>query len=342
MRWILSVVTGVVMSQALLANVFIKRPEVIQFIDEVAEQHKLDKQHLTHAFGQITTSADVIARMTTQYEALPWHKYRASLVTTKKIKGGVDFWKTHARMLKQAEKKYGVPAELIVAIIGIESMYGQSCGKYPVMQSLATLAFDYPPRSEFFKNELKEYLLLVSEQRLDPLALRGSYAGAMGIPQFIASSYRNFAVDFDNSGQIDLHNNMPQVIGSIANYFKEHGWQKNAPVIVKAITKGQKHKNLPIAARNNPIPEIPLKTLYAHDVKTKTKIKNPNTNVAWLEFETPKGKEYYLGMTNFYVITRYNHSSNYAFAVHQLGSAIAQQYKTKTKINSKTKLKTKK
>lgn len=315
------------MSQTLLANVFIHRPEVIKFIDEVAEQHKVDKDRITHAFSQITPEPEVIKRMTTQSEALPWHKYRTIFINDKKIKGGVKFWQEYAPILKQAEKKYGVPAQYIVAIIGVESTYGQTKGKYPVMQALATLAFDYPPRAEFFRNELKEYLLLVTEQRLDPLSLKGSYAGAMGVPQFIASSYRNFAVDFDNSGQIDLHNNMPQVIGSIANYFKEHGWQADAKVVTKAITKGHKHKKLPVAARNNPVPELPLTTLHAHGVRPAAKLTDPNTNVAWLEFETTKGKEYWLGMVNFYVITRYNHSSNYALAVYQLGSAIAKEYK---------------
>ncbi len=314
------------MSQAVNATIFIHRPEVTQFIDDIAEQHQLDKQQVTQAFSQIESSQEIIDRMSKQYEALPWHKYRASLLTKKKITGGVEFWHTYAPVLKQAEEKYGVPAELIVAIIGIESMYGASCGKYPVLQALATLAFDYPARAPFFKNELKEYLLLVNEQKLDPLALKGSYAGAIGIPQFIASSYRKFAVDFDNSGQIDLVNSMPQVIGSVANYFKEHGWQQDNHVITKAITTGDKHKNLPIAARNNPIPAVPLATLQEHDVTSAIELADPNTHIAWLEFETATGKEYWLGLNNFYVITRYNNSSNYALAVHELGNAIAKQY----------------
>ncbi len=315
------------MSQALLANIFIQRPEVLQFIDEVSAEHSLDKQQITNALSQIEPSAEIIQRMNTQYEALPWHKYRSMLVTEKKINAGVAFWKQHAALLQKAEQTYGVPAQLIVAIIGIESSYGQACGKYPVLQSLATLAFDYPARSAFFKNELKEYLLLVNEQKLDPLALKGSYAGAIGIPQFIASSYRKFAVDFDDSGSIDLVNSMPQVIGSIANYFKEFGWQKDEHVTIKAVTKGQKHKNLPVAARNNPLPELPLSTVHAHDVKPSIKLKKSDINVAWLEFDSPQGKEYWLGMHNFYVITRYNHSSNYALAVYQLATAIASKYK---------------
>lgn len=319
------------MSQAALGNVFIKRPEVIQFIDEVVEQHQLDKEQVINAFSQVQPSSEIIERMTTQYEALPWHKYRSLFLTKQKINGGVEFWHKYSDILCQAEQKYGVPPELIVAIIGIESMYGKTCGKYPVFQALATLAFDYPARAPFFRNELKEYLLLVNEQRLDPMALKGSYAGAIGIPQFIASSYRKFAVDFDNSGQIDLINSFPQVIGSIANYFKEHGWQASAPVIGKPIITGLKHKNLPIASRNNPKPEIPLKLLHAHDVKPAIPLLDADGHVAWLEFDTPTGKEYWLGMNNFYVITRYNHSSNYAMAVHQLGTAIAKKYKPNAK-----------
>lgn len=317
------------MSQALWGNVFIKRPEVIQFIDEVVELHKLDKAQVTNAFTQVQSSPEIIQRMTTQYEALPWHKYRNLFLTKQKINGGVEFWHKYADVLGQAEKKYGVPSELIVAIIGVESTYGKTCGKYPVFQALATLAFDYPARAPFFKNELIQYLLLVNEQRLDPLALKGSYAGAIGIPQFIASSYRKFAVDFDNTGQIDLLNSFPQVIGSVANYFKEHGWQTSQPVISKAIISGEKHKNLPIASRNNPKPEIPLTLLHAHDVKSTMPLIDAHGHVAWLEFEAANGKEYWLGMNNFYVITRYNHSSNYAFAVHELGTAIANQYKPK-------------
>ncbi len=148
------------------------------------------------------------------------------------------------------------------------------------------------------------------------------------MPQFIASSYRKFAVDFDNSGKIDLINSMPHVIGSVGNYFKAHGWQANEHVITKAVTTGHKHKKLPIAARNDPRPEMPLATLKAHGVKSAVKLKNPDTNVAWLAFDMPRGKEYWLGLNNFYVITRYNHSSNYALAVHQLATAIAKKYKT--------------
>jgi membrane-bound lytic murein transglycosylase B len=323
----LTIATSVGIMPTAAATTFIQRPEVVSFIDQIATEYNIDKDRTLSALSKLESSTEVIQRMSAQYEALPWHKYKAMLVTEKRIKGGVEFWKQYSTVLQQAEKQYGVPAQLLVAIIGVESSYGQNSGKYPVLQTLATLAFDYPPRAEFFKNELKEFLLLVSEQRLDPLVLKGSYAGAMGMPQFIASSYRNFAVDFDNSGQIDLHNNIPQVIGSVANYFNVHGWQEKQPVVHKAVTRGTKYKDLPIAARNKPLPTLALGTLKQHGVTSSVKIKDPNTNVALLEFHNGNEMEYWLGMHNFYVITRYNNSSNYALAVHQLGCAIKKSHK---------------
>jgi membrane-bound lytic murein transglycosylase B len=324
---VLSIVTGLCLSSTLSASVYAQRSDVIKFIDEISTEHNIDKSQALNALSKVEKSDEIIKRMTTQYEALPWHKYQAMLVTDKKIQGGTKFWREYAEILKQAEKEFGVPAQLIVAIIGVESSYGDNSGKYPVLQALATLAFDYPPRADFFKNELKEYLLLITEQKLDPLALKGSYAGAMGMPQFIASSYRNFAVDFDNSGQIDLHNNIPQVIGSVANYFKVHGWKSGEPVIHKAKVKGNKYKNLQVAARNNPVPAIPLQIVKEHGITPVLKIKDPKTPIALLEFNNGKETEYWLGLNNFYVITRYNNSSNYALAVHQLGDAIKKSYK---------------
>lgn len=323
-----SILLGVCISQSSIATVFSQRAEVLKFIDEVTQQHNIDKNQITFAFSQISTSDEVIKLMTTQYEALPWHRYRAIFINDRKINDGVKFWQKYEAVLQQAQETYGIPIELIVAIIGIESSYGQTRGKFSVLQALATLAFDYPARSSFFLNELKEYLLLTAEHRLDPLAVQGSYAGAIGIPQFIPSSYRNFAVDFDNSGQIDLSNNMQQVIGSVANYFKVHGWQKDQHIISKAKIKGLKYKKLPLAAKNNPVPTLSLTTVHQHDVAHSTTLIDPhNTTVAWLEFDMADGKEYWLGFNNFYVITRYNNSINYALVVHQLSQAIAEKYK---------------
>lgn len=308
----------------LAAQTFIQRPEVKQFIEDVAKEHPIDTKVLNHAFGQISSAPEIIKRMDTQYEALPWHKYRKLLINPQRIYGGQEFMRQYAPILNKAELQYGVPAELIVAIIGIESSYGKIHGKHPVLQTLATLAFDYPRRADFFRNELKEYLLLVTEQRLDPLALKGSYAGAMGMPQFIASSYRKFAVDFDDSGTIDLMHNIPQVIGSVANYFKVHGWKTGKPVIHKAFAKNHKYKALPISKSSEPQPTLSIATILQHDISIP-EILDHDTNIAWLEFEGEQNKEYWIGMANFYVITRYNRSSNYALAAHQLGMAIAQE-----------------
>jgi len=314
---------------------FAEREEVKQFVDEMVSEHKIDRKQVMNAFAKIESSAEVIQRITTPYEALPWDKYRTLFLSEQKINGGVKFWQQYANILEAAEKSFGVPAELIVAIIGVESAYGVNRGKYPVLQALATLAFDYPPRSKFFRSELKEYLLLTREHKLDPLELKGSYAGAMGSPQFIASSYRNFAVDFDNSGSIDLINNMTQAIGSVANYFKVHGWQPGQEVIVKANIKGQKYRELHVASKNDPKPILSLDTLRQYNITTNSSLVNKTSNVAFLAFEQGTGNEYWLGLPNFYVITRYNHSSNYAMAVYQLSQAIAKLFKQQptTKIN---------
>lgn len=323
----LNIAASLFATPAVHATVFSERPEVKQFIQELELAAK-DKRNALQALSKIETSSEIIERMTKPYEAMPWDKYEAHLVTNKRITDGVKFWHDNSTILQQAEQQFGVPAEIIVAIIGVESSYGQNRGKYLVLQALATLAFDYPARSTFFKNELKEYLLLVHEQGLDPLELKGSYAGAMGTPQFISSSYRNFAVDFDNSGKIDLVNNLNQAIGSVGNYFKVHGWQTGKPVAYKAITKGTKFKALPVAVPKDPRPVLSLDTLKQHDIKTAEKVSDLNENVALLEFDNGANKEYWLGFNNFYVITRYNHSSNYALAVFKLSQAIAKLQKT--------------
>lgn len=307
------------------ATAFSKRPEVQDFI-ETLELQPVEKRRALKALSQIESNAEVIQRITTPYEAMAWDKYKKHLVTEKRINEGVKFWKERAAILKRASEEFGIPEQIIIAIIGVESSYGQNRGKFLVLEALATLAFDYQPRAAFFKSELKQYLLLVNEQGLDPLELKGSYAGAMGSPQFISSSYRNFAVDFDKTGKIDLINNMDQAIGSVGNYFKVHGWKTGKPVAHKAQIRGNKFKTLPIAAGKDPRPILELGVLHKHGITTKAKINDPEATVALLEFDAGKEKEYWLGFNNFYVITRYNHSSNYALAVFLLSEAIAKAH----------------
>lgn len=329
----IQIATALLINTSAMAMPFSERPEVKEFITELEMANK-DKKSALRALSKIESSEEIITRITTPYESLSWDKYEKLLVTEQRTINGVKFWKEHAATIEQASQEFGVPPEIIIAIIGVESSYGVNRGKYLVLQALATLAFDYQPRAAFFKSELKEYLLLVQEQGLDPLELKGSYAGAMGSPQFISSSYRNFAIDFDKSGKIDLVNNIKQSIGSVANYFKIHGWKSGESVALQVEKRGKKFKALPIAAGKNPVPVLSLASLKLQGVTTKEKIGNPDAQVALLEFESGKNKEYWLGFNNFYVITRYNHSSNYALAVFKLSQAIAKLHQAQSTLQT--------
>jgi len=271
---------------------FATKTEVQHFVKEMHQKHGFDQKYLTELFQSFETDNKVLQLISKQYEALPWYQYQNHVVTQKRVKEGVQFLKENRQTLKRAEKEFGVPAEIIVAIIGIESNYGQLKGKYPVLQSLSTLAFDYPRRANFFKGELEQFLLLTREEKFNPKELLGSFAGAMGMPQFMPSSYRHFAVDFSGKGQRDLLQNTADVIGSVANYFKKHGWKTGESVIHKAKANSKAFKN----------------------TAAKTKL---------LRLEKSKGRyEHWLARYNFYVITRYNHSDHYAMAVYVLSERI--------------------
>jgi membrane-bound lytic murein transglycosylase B len=250
---------------------------------------------------------------------------------------GVEFWNENADTLARAYDTYGVPAEIVVAIIGVETRYGEHKGRYPIMDSLTTLAFDFPKRGKFFRGELEQFLLLTREEEVDPLSLKGSYAGAMGKPQFIASSYRNYAVDFDGDGKRDILNSSVDAIGSVANYFNRHNWKKDEPIAGKARVKGKKYK--PIIKKGIK-PSMRLRDMARKGVHVDGKYA-PEQLAALIEFKNKKGHEYWVGFNNFYVITRYNHSELYAMAVYQLSQAIAQkrnalQAQKLTTLNSKT------
>jgi membrane-bound lytic murein transglycosylase B len=297
---------------------FGSRPDVQKFIDEMVQKHQFNKENLSQLFGQIYSRPDIIKAMSSPAEAKPWYQYRPIFLKERRIKGGVAFWNQYQKILQRAEETYGVPAQIIVAIIGVETRYGTYKGKHKVLESISTLAFDYPKRAKFFRSELEQYLLLTREESIDPLSLKGSYAGAMGSPQFISSSYRRYAVDFDGDGKRDLWENMTDVIGSVANYFSVHGWVTGDPVTTRASVSGDRYK---------PLLELgirPKKELdhFSNLGVTISGQAPGDRKMALIELETKGEPEYWAGFKNFYVITRYNHSALYAMAVWQLSEEI--------------------
>ncbi len=295
------------------------RPDVQQFIQEMEKQYQFSPQTLTQLFKQVDIQQSIIDAMNRPAESKPWYLYRPLFVTPKSINDGIAYYETHKSALLRAEKEYGVPASIIVAIIGVETRYGKVTGNYRVIDALSTLAFEYPKRAPFFRQELVEYLLLTREQRIDPLSLKGSYAGAMGIPQFMPSSYRKYAVDFSGNGKRDLWTNNADAIGSVANYFKGYGWQTGNPVALKLSQVAD-----PSVGLDNVQPTTPIGTLRQEGIKDLGKL-----NDQWLGtvlgYQLLHHKEYWLGLQNFYVITKYNKSPQYALAVYQLGQAIEQK-----------------
>ncbi len=300
---------------------YLDHDEARKFIDDVATRHKFNRAELKGIFKQIERQDQVIEAMSRPAErVLQWKDYRPIFITDKRIAGGVKFWREHRELLAEVEKKYEVPAEIIVAIIGVETFFGRYKGKHPALASLATLAFDYPPRGKFFRSELEHFLLLAKEEGLDPLAIKGSYAAAMGMPQFISSSYRAYAVDFDGDGQRNLWNNIADVTGSVANYFKRHGWQPGEPIAERVAPSGNAHQDLHATSLK---PNLDDDQLLSAGIQ----ISRPSSGKKSLHKLVGKeGDELWVGHKNFYVITRYNHSKLYAMAVYQLSRLIAAEF----------------
>lgn len=296
---------------------FAERPDVHQFVVAMADRHGFDVRELNQLFAKIKPRPGVARTMTEKViRPAPWARYRAHHVNAWNIRHGVDFWDSHAATLARAQQVYGVPEEVIIAIIGVETHYGKSRLSHPTLDTLATLAFDYPRRADFFRGELEQYLLLMREEGRNPRAAKGSYAGALGIPQFMPSSYRAHAVDFDGDGRRDLWRNASDTIGSVANYLKAYGWAANQPVALRAHLQ---HETTP--ALDGLEPSRSLEELLSLGVAPAQPLP-PETPVALLAVETNGERELWLGLHNFYVITRYNHSLFYALAVHQLGNEI--------------------
>jgi membrane-bound lytic murein transglycosylase B len=256
---------------------------------------------------------------------LTWGEYRDIFIKPKRISQGVAFWQENREALERAEATYGVPAEIIVAIIGVETRYGRITGSYRVVDALATLGFDYPRRGKFFRGQLMEYLRLVREEGTEFTAHKGSYAGAMGYGQFIPSSYRNFAIDFDGDGKRDIWENKTDAIGSVANYFAEHGWTPGAPVLSTVYLPEQLDESWFGKGRKGLTPTVTLAEWNARGVLAQRQLP-PQEKATLLRLEIAEDKQYWLGLHNFYVITRYNHSNLYAMAVYRLSEQIRQAY----------------
>ena len=302
-------------TQASLAGEYESSPQVAEFITEMTRDYGFASEQLVGLFAAAERKQNIIDAISRPAEKVkPWKDYRPIFITDSRITRGVEFWREHEDTLKRAEAEYGVPPEVIVAIIGVETFYGGNTGGYRVVDALSTLAFDYPPRAPFFRKELREFLLLAREEQVDPLTLTGSYAGAMGLPQFMPSSFRAYAVDFDGDGQINIWSNPVDAIGSVASYFKRHGWQPGEPVVSAASVEGElTEQGLTVGL--DPVKNIgELRALGW----TGADALDDQLPVTAFRLEGAEGAEYWLGLPNFFVITRYNRSVMYAMAVNQL------------------------
>lgn len=294
------------------------RPEVVTFIEEMVRKHGFERAALRRVFSDVQPRPEIVRAMSAPATARPWHEFRSRYVESTRIAGGVKFWEQNAVALLRASREYGVPEEIIVATIGMETFYGRSTGTVKVIEALATLAFDYPPRAELFRGELEEYLLLAREAGFDLLSVRGSYAGAMGIPQFLPSSYRKYAVDFDGDGRRNLWGDSADSIGSVANYYRTFGWLKGEPVIV-LVEASESTVDALIAAGIKP--HLKVAEFRRRGVVPLAPVSD-EAEAALFAVDTESGPRYWLGLQNFYVITRYNRSVNYAMAVYELAREI--------------------
>ena len=305
-----------------MAGDFTYNTRTRSFIDDMVKKHGFDRAELKSLFDEAKKREDILEAIARPAEKTkPWHEYRKIFLTPDRISGGARFWREHADVLKRAAKELQVDPAIIVAIIGVETRYGKHTGSYRVLDALSTLAFAYPPRSKFFRAELEQFLILAREENVDLRTAKGSYAGAMGYGQFIPSSYRNYAIDFNADGRRDLWGNIDDIIGSVANYFHRHGWQSGEPV-ANRVTQGKVPASL---VSENSKPDKTAGELAALGIRTTPPLSAQHP-VAVLELQQRTHPEYWLTSKNFYVITRYNRSPLYAMSVYQLSEAIRNAY----------------
>ncbi len=297
----------------------LKREDVRSFVDELVDQHGLDRAYINQVLAGSATQQSILDAMSRPAEKVkPWHEYRDIFLTSKRIDAGVEFYAQHRERLEQIEADTGVPPEMILGIVGVESFFGRITGRHRVVDALVTLGFDYPPRAKFFRSELQQVFLLAQEEQLQLEELVGSYAGAMGPPQFIPSSYRAYAVDGDGDGKRDLLGSWDDVLASVGNYFAVHKWRAGEPVAASA-SLNDRATDLPLQTSLKPGSSVGA--LSTAGVLFATELQSDATAGLW-RLDGAAGDEYWVGFHNLYVITRYNRSVMYALAAWQLGNAI--------------------
>ncbi len=295
-------------------------PEIRAFVQEMAERHGFDRAALEKNFRETRRLDSIIRAMDAPATALPWHEFRLRHITDARIKAGLQFWAENQALLEKAAAEFRVPPEMVVATIGVETIFGRRTGTIGVLDALTTLAFYYPRRAEFFRGELEQYLLLSRENGIGVSGLKGSFAGAIGIPQFMPSSYRKYAVDFDGDGVRDLRR-VADAIGSVANYYRQFGWREGEAVIV------------PVDVGDTVLDALLTAGIAPHTTVAEFRKRGivplepaPDDALATLFMvQSEAGPRYWLGLNNFYVITRYNRSINYAMAVHELAVSLRRQ-----------------
>ena len=297
------------------------REDVRAFVQELVERHQFVKEELEYVFSRARREPAILRAIEprARQERQPWGAYRTLFVNDRHIAHGVEFWRANRAALARAEQAYGVPAEVIVAIIGVETFYGRNTGRWRTVDALSTLAFDYPPRAAFFREELIQFLVFARNAGIDVFSVRGSFAGAIGIPQFMPGSLMRYAVDFDGDGTIDLRASAADAVGSVGHFLQQHGWQPGAPVLAPVTVSGEaflafvdggvepKHTVAALAAAGAMAPELP-----------------PEARAVLLALENGREEapEYRIGLPNFYVLTRYNRSTYYACAVMDLAASL--------------------
>jgi len=301
---------------------YAERPEVRAFVRTMVERHDFQEPQLLRLFAKAQRQNAILEAIerAAPEKAPSWEDYRSVFLTERRIEAGLAFWFRNQEALQRARRLYGVPEEYIVAILGVETFYGRHTGRWRVLDALTTLAFDYPRRADFFRGELEKYLLLSRRARIDALTLKGSYAGAIGIPQFMPSTYLRYAVDFDGDGVADLRNSAVDAIGSVANFLRAHGWGSGEAVQLRALVDGDGYRPYAGAGLQ---PRYDLAELARAGVVPVSSPPAGDPLAALVELGNPDApSEFRIGLRNFYVLTRYNRSSFYASAVADLAEAL--------------------